>query len=143
MSLSLYVSVYLPLCICHQLQTNLNYFNLLFFCALRYANNFHPLQPLKSLQHFNRCTCVLCVCREEIGSPWADVNMVLDSQKGAAWKLVFKMISRGRLYDDDKENQISITGRRLVANSPILFEEFSDYADSDSEEYDEYIPFKD
>ena len=83
------------------------------------------------------------MCREEIGSPWADVNMVLDSQKGAAWKLVFKMISRGRLYDDDKENQISITGRRLVANSPILFEEFSDYADSDSEEYDEYIPFKD
>ena len=43
-----------------------------------------------------------------------DAVTVLSKDTGAAWKLIFKLLARGRLYDIEKQQQLKITGRSVV-----------------------------
>lgn len=46
---------------------------------------------------------------------------ILEQDNGAAWKLIFKLLAGGRLYDNEKEKQLRITGNSLVRENKILF----------------------
>ncbi len=46
---------------------------------------------------------------------------VLEQSEGAAWRLIFKLLSRGRLYDESKQRPLKITGRGLVKEYKELF----------------------
>lgn len=48
----------------------------------------------------------------------------LDENNGLAWKLIFKMLSRGRLYDDSKQKQMKISGKRFIKSHQELFNSF-------------------
>jgi hypothetical protein len=52
---------------------------------------------------------------------WKDAVTVLERDQGAAWKLVFKLLARGRLYDDVLERPIKVTGKGLVKENKSLF----------------------
>jgi hypothetical protein len=45
----------------------------------------------------------------------------LEKNQGAAWKLIFKLLAKGRLYDNDKEKPLPITGSGLVRENKVLF----------------------
>ena len=46
---------------------------------------------------------------------------MLEKNEGAAWKLIFKLLAKGRLYDNEKEKPLQITGNGLVRENKILF----------------------
>lgn len=52
---------------------------------------------------------------------WKDPISVLEKNQGAAWKLIFKLLAKGRLYDNDKEKPLPITGSGLVRENKLLF----------------------
>lgn len=54
-------------------------------------------------------------------SEYKDSVSVLERDGGAAWKLVFKLLAKGRLYDNEKEKPLQITGNGLVRENRALF----------------------
>ena len=52
---------------------------------------------------------------------WKDPVSVLEENSGAAWKLIFKLLARGRLYDNEKEKPLQITGNGIVRENKLLF----------------------
>ena len=52
---------------------------------------------------------------------WKDPVSVLEQNSGAAWKLIFKLLARGRLYDNEKEKPLQITGNGIVRENKLLF----------------------
>lgn len=62
----------------------------------------------------------LFYCFSSIGAYKDPVN-VLERNEGAAWKLIFKLLAKGRLYDNDKEKPLQITGSGLVRENKVLF----------------------
>ena len=52
---------------------------------------------------------------------WKDAVTILEKDQGAAWKLIFKLLARGRLYDDVLDKPIKITGKGLVKENKSLF----------------------
>lgn len=48
---------------------------------------------------------------------------MLEKDNGAGWKLIFKLLARGRLYDENKEKPLKITGIGLVREYKSLFED--------------------
>lgn len=61
------------------------------------------------------------ICRSII--KWKEAFDVLEADGGAAWKLIFKMLARGSLYDEDRVTPIRLTGRKLVRESAELFKD--------------------
>jgi hypothetical protein len=39
---------------------------------------------------------------------------MLEQDGGVGWKLILRLLARGRLFDENKENPIKISGRRLL-----------------------------
>jgi hypothetical protein len=52
---------------------------------------------------------------------FADAVTLLERDQGAAWKLIFKLLARGRLFDNDKDKPLKITGSRLLREHKELF----------------------
>ena len=52
---------------------------------------------------------------------WKDAVVVLEKDQGAAWKLIFKLLARGRLYDEDGLKPMKITGLGLIRENKPLF----------------------
>lgn len=52
---------------------------------------------------------------------WKDAVRMLELSDGAAWRLIFKLLSRGRLYDEGRQRPLKITGRGLVKEYQDLF----------------------
>jgi hypothetical protein len=46
---------------------------------------------------------------------------MLERDEGAAWKLIFKMLARGRLYDSDRDKPLRVSGASLIRDNEILF----------------------
>jgi hypothetical protein len=61
-----------------------------------------------------------CILFSSIGA-YKDSVSVLEKNEGAAWKLIFKLLAKGRLYDNDKEKPLQITGSGLVRENKVLF----------------------
>jgi hypothetical protein len=51
----------------------------------------------------------------------------LERDDGAAWKLIFKLLAKGRLYDNDKQKPLQITGSGLVRENKDLFDDTYSY----------------
>lgn len=48
-------------------------------------------------------------------SPWATAVRHLEASQGAAWRLIFTMLTRGRLVSDDDERQsLLVTADKLI-----------------------------
>ena len=62
----------------------------------------------------------LLFCHSSIDN-WKDSVSVLEKNEGAAWKLIFKLLAKGRLYDKDREKPLQITGNGLVRENSLLF----------------------
>jgi hypothetical protein len=41
----------------------------------------------------------------------------LENNDGAAWKLIFKLLARGSLYDNNREMQLKVTAGSLLRES--------------------------
>eukprot|EP01041_Mallomonas_annulata_P000539 gene539-1032_t len=54
---------------------------------------------------------------------WEDAAKVLEMDAGAGWKLIFKLLARGRLYDNDREKPIKITASGLIRDSTDVFKD--------------------
>lgn len=52
---------------------------------------------------------------------WREGYEMLEANEGAAWKLVLKMLARGRLYDTDREKPLKVTGASLIRDHENLF----------------------
>ena len=52
---------------------------------------------------------------------FTDAVALLERDQGAAWKLIFKLLARGRLFDNDKDKPLKITGSRLLREHKELF----------------------
>mmetsp|Transcript_31835 Transcript_31835/g.43687 ORF Transcript_31835/g.43687 Transcript_31835/m.43687 type:complete len:436 (+) Transcript_31835:161-1468(+) len=52
---------------------------------------------------------------------WKDPVSMLERSDGAAWRMIFKLLSRGRLYDESKQRPLKISGRSLVREYDELF----------------------
>eukprot|EP01035_Chromulina_nebulosa_P019335 gene19335-25199_t len=81
-----------------------------------------------SQREFQRIYEVICTSdfqklRQFVGSivEWRDAYDILERDDGAAWKLLFRMLARGSLYESDRVTPIRITGRRLIKDSINLF----------------------
>mmetsp|Transcript_3131 Transcript_3131/g.2780 ORF Transcript_3131/g.2780 Transcript_3131/m.2780 type:complete len:423 (-) Transcript_3131:93-1361(-) len=81
-----------------------------------------------SQREFQRIYEVICTSdfqklRQFVGSivEWRDAYEILERDDGAAWKLLFRMLARGSLYESDRVTPIRITGRRLIKDSINLF----------------------
>lgn len=61
------------------------------------------------------------VCRETRG--WEDTCGVMEADNGAAWRLIFRMLARGTLYETDGTTKMKISCRRLVRGAKGLFED--------------------
>jgi len=48
-------------------------------------------------------------------APWKASFKLLEQNEGAMWKLIFKLLSRGRLVDDEKKNKVKVTGKSLLS----------------------------
>ena len=64
---------------------------------------------------------VLLFPRRSIDS-WDDGVDCLEKDNGEAWKLVFKLLARGRLYNEDRAQPMKMTGRKLIEEHKILFQ---------------------
>lgn len=61
--------------------------------------------------------------------PWSAPMSILQRNEGAAWRLIFKLLARGRLFDETKNKPLKVTGRGLIKEySDVLFEDT--YADT-------------
>ena len=52
---------------------------------------------------------------------WKTGVEALEMDSGAGWKLIFKLLARGRLYDEARERPLKVTGAGLVAENKALF----------------------
>lgn len=58
---------------------------------------------------------------------WKEALAVLERDEGAAWKLVFMLLAKGRLFDDAKERPLRITGRGVIrAHFPLFRDTYDD-----------------
>ena len=57
---------------------------------------------------------------------WEESYEILERDEGAAWKLIFKLLARGMLYDSDREKPLKISGRSLVRDQELLFSDTYD-----------------
>lgn len=80
------------------------------------------IKPQLSQNEWREVLEVLCesdfqslrdIC-QAVGDPWKDAVTCLEADGGAAWRLIFKMLSRGRLYDPKKERPLRMSGKGLV-----------------------------
>jgi hypothetical protein len=55
--------------------------------------------------------------------PWSEGFEVLELEEGAGWKLIFKMLARGRLVDPDTNKALRISGSSLVRDNEALFKD--------------------
>lgn len=54
---------------------------------------------------------------------WSEAIRILELDNGAAWRLIFTLLARGRLYDEDKEAPLRVRGRSLVRSFSVLFDD--------------------
>jgi len=52
---------------------------------------------------------------------WKDACFVLESDNGAAWKLIFRMLARGRLFKSDGRTKLKITCSSLIRDAESLW----------------------
>ena len=46
---------------------------------------------------------------------------MLEDNEGAAWKLIFKMLARGRLVDPETEKPLKVSCASLIRDNEVLF----------------------
>jgi len=54
---------------------------------------------------------------------WKDASQMLEEDEGAAWKLIFRLLARGRLASEISGKPLKITGASLVRDNGILFDD--------------------
>lgn len=47
--------------------------------------------------------------------PWKASFKLLEQDEGAMWKLIFKLLSKGRLVDDKKNRSLKVSGKSLLS----------------------------
>lgn len=47
--------------------------------------------------------------------PWKASNKLLEQDNGAMWKLIFKLLARGRLFDEKKNRPLIVSGKSLLS----------------------------
>lgn len=52
---------------------------------------------------------------------WNESYVMLESDEGAAWKLIFKMLARGRLVDPETSKPLKISCGSLIRDNESLF----------------------
>lgn len=52
---------------------------------------------------------------------WGESYAMLEEGEGAAWKLIFKMLARGRLVDNETEKPLKISCASLIRDNELLF----------------------
>jgi len=62
-------------------------------------------------------------------SNWAEALNFLERDNGACWRLIFNLLSRGRLYDEDRQKPLKVTGSKLIREYASFFEDT--YADGE------------
>ena len=54
---------------------------------------------------------------------WQYAVAMLESNGGAGWKFLFKLLLKGRLYDSNKQEKINISCRKLLKEFKAFFED--------------------
>jgi len=47
--------------------------------------------------------------------PWKASAKLLEQNEGAMWKLIFKLLAKGRLFDEKKNKPLKVSGRSLLS----------------------------